>query len=170
MRAVGAGQMGRRLRARQESGSGWGLQGRLGRTAANIGWGCDGEVGVLSPELCTWVTEGPCCTALIQLLKLEETHHQVVLPSRCADDKDVAQPCPDLSMFCEGRASLNMALPRGHSWLPWWLRRSPPTKQETLVWSLDWDDTLEKGRATHSSILAWGIAWTEQPAGLQSMG
>jgi len=53
MRAVGAGQMGRRLRERQESGSGWGLQGRLGRTAANIGWGCDGEVGVLSPELCT---------------------------------------------------------------------------------------------------------------------
>ena len=43
MRAVGAGQMGRRLRARQESGSGWGLQGRLGRTAANMGWGWDGE-------------------------------------------------------------------------------------------------------------------------------
>ena len=43
MRVVGAGQMRRWLRARKESGSGWGLQGRLGRTAANMGWGRDGE-------------------------------------------------------------------------------------------------------------------------------
>ena len=71
-----------------------------------------GRGRVLSPELCTWVTEEPCCTALIQLLKREEPHHQVVLPSHCTDDKGVAQTCPDLSMFCEGRASLNMALPR----------------------------------------------------------
>ena len=39
------------------------------------------------------------------------------------------------------------------------------------VWSLDWDDPLEKGMATYSSILAWRIPWTEeQPGGLQSMG
>ena len=41
--------------------------------------------------------------------------------------------------------------------------------QETRVWSLSWKDLLEKGMATHSSILAWRIPWTEEPGGLQSM-
>ena len=36
--------------------------------------------------------------------------------------------------------------------------------------SLGWEDPLKKGMATHSSILAWRIPWTEQPGGLQSMG
>ena len=36
--------------------------------------------------------------------------------------------------------------------------------------SLDREDPLEKGMATHSSILAWRIPWTEEPCGLQSMG
>ena len=44
-----------------------------------------------------------------------------------------------------------------------------PTMQETWVWSLGQEDTLEKGMATHSSILAWGISWTEKPGRLQSM-
>ena len=38
------------------------------------------------------------------------------------------------------------------------------------VQSLDHEDPLEKGMATHSSILAWRIPWTEEPGGLQSMG
>ena len=42
--------------------------------------------------------------------------------------------------------------------------------QETWVQSLGWEDPLEKGMATHSSILAWWIPQTEQPGGLQSMG
>ena len=41
--------------------------------------------------------------------------------------------------------------------------------QETWVQSLGQKDPLEEGMATHSSILAWRIAWTEQPGGLQSM-
>ena len=45
-----------------------------------------------------------------------------------------------------------------------------PAMQETQVRSLGWDDPLEKGMATHSSILAWRIPWTEEPDGLQSMG
>ena len=36
--------------------------------------------------------------------------------------------------------------------------------------SLGWEDPLEKGMATHSSILAWSIPWTEEPGGLQSTG
>ena len=36
--------------------------------------------------------------------------------------------------------------------------------------SLDWEDPLEEERATHSSILAWKISWTEEPGGMQSVG
>ena len=42
--------------------------------------------------------------------------------------------------------------------------------QETQVQSLDWEDTLEEGMATHSSSLAWRIPWTEKLGGLQFMG
>ena len=41
--------------------------------------------------------------------------------------------------------------------------------QETQVWFLGWEDPLEKGIATHSSILSWRIPWTEEPGRLQSM-
>ena len=42
--------------------------------------------------------------------------------------------------------------------------------QETWVCLLDWEESLEEGMATHSSVLAWRILWTEEPGGLQSMG
>ena len=45
-----------------------------------------------------------------------------------------------------------------------------PAMWETRVRSLDREDPLEKGMATHSSILAWRIPWIEEPGGLQSTG
>ena len=45
-----------------------------------------------------------------------------------------------------------------------------PATQEIWVWSPGQEDPLEKGMATHSSILAWRIPWAEEPGGLQSMG
>ena len=51
--------------------------------------------------------------------------------------------------------------------------KDPPAMQEmqeVRVQSLGWEDPLEKGMATHSSILAWRIPWTEEPGRLQSMG
>ena len=42
-------------------------------------------------------------------------------------------------------------------------------RQQTWVWSLGWEDPLEKGMATCSSILAWKIPWTDATCGLQSM-
>ena len=48
--------------------------------------------------------------------------------------------------------------------------KNPPATQETWVQSQRWEDPLEKEMATHSSILAWEITWTEEPGGLQSMG
>ena len=45
-----------------------------------------------------------------------------------------------------------------------------PAMQETHVQFLGWEDPLEREMATHSSILAWRIPWTEEPGRLQSMG
>ena len=50
------------------------------------------------------------------------------------------------------------------------MMKNLPAVQETRVRSLGWEDPLEKGMATHSSILAWRIPWTEEPGRLQFMG
>ena len=49
------------------------------------------------------------------------------------------------------------------------MAKNPPAMQQTWVWSLGWEDPLEEGTATHFSILAWRISWTEEPGRLQSM-
>ena len=49
------------------------------------------------------------------------------------------------------------------------MARNLPARQETQVPSLGQEDSLEKGMATHPSILAWRIPWTEEPGGLQSL-
>ena len=48
--------------------------------------------------------------------------------------------------------------------------KNPPVMQEERVLSLDGEDRLMEEMATHSSVLAWRIPWTEEPGGLQSMG
>ena len=48
--------------------------------------------------------------------------------------------------------------------------KNPPARPETWVPSLGWEDPLEEGMATHSSILAWRIPWTEEPSELQTRG
>ena len=48
--------------------------------------------------------------------------------------------------------------------------KNPPAMQETWVQPLGQENLLEKGMATHSSIFAWRILWTETPSGLQSLG
>ena len=53
---------------------------------------------------------------------------------------------------------MNMGFPGGS------VVKNPPTKQETQVQSLVWEDPLEKEMATHSSILAWKIPWAEEPS------
>ena len=55
-----------------------------------------------------------------------------------------------------------ISYPSQYSWasLVTQLVKNPPAKQETWVLSLGWEDPLEKGKATHSSILAWRIPWT----------
>ena len=48
--------------------------------------------------------------------------------------------------------------------------KNPPAMRETRVRSPGREDPLEKGMATHSSVLAWRVPWTEEPGRLQSMG
>ena len=48
--------------------------------------------------------------------------------------------------------------------------KNPPAMREAWVQSLDQEDPLEEGMATHSSVLAWRVTWTEKPSALQSMG
>ena len=48
--------------------------------------------------------------------------------------------------------------------------KNPPAMQETWVGSLGWEDPLEEGIATHSSILAWRTPWTEEPGRPQFIG
>ena len=48
--------------------------------------------------------------------------------------------------------------------------KDPPANARDTIWSLGWEDPLEKEVATHSSILAWEIPWIEEPGRLQSMG
>ena len=57
-------------------------------------------------------------------------------------------------------------------WLPQWLKtvKKLPAMRETQVRSLDGEDSLKKGMATHSNILAGKIPWIEEPGGLQSHG
>ena len=48
--------------------------------------------------------------------------------------------------------------------------KNPPAMWETWVQSLGWEDALEEGIATHSTVLAWKIPWIEEPDGLYSQG
>ena len=68
---------------------------------------------------------------------------------------------------------MSLFLIQGASQMAQWLKNIHLPMQETQeIWvqSLGWEDTLEKGMATHSSVLVWRIPWTEEPGGLQSMG
>ena len=58
------------------------------------------------------------------------------------------------------REGIGYPLQYSRAFLVTQLVKNPPAMQETWVWSLGWEDPLEKGKATHSGRLAWGIPWT----------
>ena len=66
-------------------------------------------------------------------------------------------------------AGKGIGYPLQYSWtsLVAQLVKNPPAMLETWVQSLGWEDPLEKGKVTHSSILAWRISWTVKSMGLQ---
>ena len=66
------------------------------------------------------------------------------------------------SQFCEVRITTHLQVVL--------VEKNLPAMKDTQVWSLGWEDPLEKEMAAHPSILVWRIPWTEEPDGLQSMG
>ena len=79
--------------------------------------------------------------------------------------------CPDFFFYSSLRITLRSGWGRGFPYGS--AEKNLPAMQktkETWGWSLGRDDPLEKEMATHSSILAWEIPWTEEPGGLQSIG
>ena len=77
-------------------------------------------------------------------------------------------PLSILAFLFAGDMCVCLGLPRWHSGKK--IHLPMQEMQETGVQSLGWEDPLGKGMATHSSILAYKIPWTEEPVGLQSMG
>ena len=67
-------------------------------------------------------------------------------------------------------AAEGIGYPLQYSSLVAQLVKNPLAMQETWVRSLGWEDPLEEGMATHSSVLAWRIPWTQEPGGPQSIG
>ena len=72
----------------------------------------------------------------------------------------------------QGVPVINLGEPFAKEWasLVAQMVKNPPAMRETSVQSLGPEDPLKKGMATHPSILAWRIPWTEEPGGLQSTG
>ena len=73
-------------------------------------------------------------------------------------ESEATQSCPTLCDLIKG------GFPGGS------VVKNPPANAGDMVWSLCWEDPLEKKRATHSGTLAWEIPWTEGPGELSSMG
>ena len=103
-----------------------------------------------SPIPLLWSSQS---TELIFLRYTAASHELSVLST-------VVYVCP-----CYSLSSSHLCLPLGASLVAQMVKNLPAI-QETRVWSLGWEDALEKGTATHSSILAWRIPWAEGPGGL----
>ena len=88
--------------------------------------------------------------------------------------------CPNIHIICfsvralgsffSPKENLIIVLPFFKTSLVAQMGKHLPTMWETWVWSLGWEDPLEKEMATYSSTLAWRISWMEEPGGLKSMG
>ena len=84
-------------------------------------------------------------------------------PSSSVDKESACNPGDPASILELGRSTgEGIGYPLQYSWssLVAQLVKKPPAMQETGVQSLGWEDPLEKGKATHSSILTWRILWT----------
>ena len=76
-----------------------------------------------------------------------------------------------VSFYCSAKWLSRMYTYIQASQVAQWVKNLPARQeiQETWVWFLGWEDSLEEGMATHSSILAWWIPWPGEPGGLQSI-
>ena len=94
--------------------------------------------------------------------------------------KDTCTPIFIAALFTIGKRWRKTKCPSADEWIKFCYQiwsfsvgsvvKNLPTMQETWVQFLGWKDLLEEGTATHSSILAWRMPWTEKPSDLQSQG
>ena len=112
----------------------------------------------------------PCCVSYLSSLKVTNQPDNRGFPDSSVG-KESACNAGDPSLIPgSGRsAGKGIGYPLQYSWasLAAQLVKNPPAMRETWVWSVGWEDHLEKGKATHSSILAWRIPWTVSPMGSQ---
>ena len=118
----------------------------------------------------TFITEVLQESRQIMLLKHNPWYIRERVPYDSRDSQE-SSPAPQFKSI----SSLTFSFlygPTVTSWVSWVAQmvKHLPAIWETWVRSLGWEDSLEKGKATHFSILAWEIPWTEEPGRLQSMG
>ena len=116
-------------------------------------------VAQLCPTLCNAVD----CTRLPCPLYLHIFIQSLGFPSSSAGKESACNAADPGLISGSGRSpGAGMGYPPQYSWasLVAQLVKNPPTMRETWVQSLGWEDPPEKGKATHSSILAWRIPWT----------
>ena len=96
--------------------------------------------------------------------------HEILAPSPGIKPTLSALEGEVLTTGPPGKARVCCSKPPSTASLVAQMVKNLPAMLETWVQSLGWEDPMEKGMATHSSILAWRIPWTEEPGGLQAMG
>ena len=104
---------------------------------------------------------------------LKNTHRQQVFPDSSVGKEFTCSAGDPGSIPGSGRSTgKGNGYPLQYSWasLVSHLVKNPPAMWETWIPSLGWEDPLERGMTTYSSILAWEIPWTEEPVRLQSTG
>ena len=119
------------------------------------------STGVMVTERLLWALFPISLSSLPHACSLRHHSERLCTLKSLSQDEDWGPEFP----FC----SLHLLPSLGASLVAQWPRIHPPV-QETWVPSLGQEDPLGKEMATHSSILAWSIPWTEEPGGLQSMG
>ena len=128
--------------------------------------------------LARWLTEAPVLVGLGRPGPFTQGRVCVLLAGQ---RESLGQAVPDSDRCVAVRVStftpvshtskpFNCLFPLSGTSLIAQLVKNPPAVQETWVRSLGWEDPLEKGKATHSSVLAWRIPWTVSSVGLQRVG
>ena len=104
-----------------------------------------------------------CLLRILVTITLYQHNYGLGFPDSSVGKESACNAGDPSSISVSGRsAGERIGYPLQYSWgsLVAQLIKNLPAMQETWVWYLDWDDPLEKGETTHSSVLAWRIPWT----------
>ena len=125
-------------------------------------------------EKCSW-EQRQSVLLLIRQVEMWETHGELPSKAYFLESPETSGHATSLAHWVELEVvPCDLRDPVSQIGLPWWLSGKEfacnTGAAGDMVWSLGQEDPLEEGMATHSTILAWRIPWTKEPAGPQSMG